>query len=494
MRIKEVLQRQKQSVKTAIKCGEESFTYKQWNEKAENLCKKIVAQASMDSKNVAIFLPNSISYAVAYFAAAFADKVVVPIGVKAKGPEIRSTLQYCEIDLILTDTNMFCNLKDVLEEYPYQICVLLVDDERPRYLNWECKKIEKTFAIGFDGTENDVFLMLHTSGTTSNPKRVMLTHHNLLSNIESNVQSLQLTAQDVTLITLPMHFGYCNTAQFLTHVYLGATIVILEGIFYPKSFFDTVQRESVTNFTCVPTALLLLLQYRFSSRYDVSSLRYICFGGSSIPAGQLEQLIHMFPTVGFVQTYGQTEASPRITALLPKDCLRKLGSVGKPIPHVCVTILLEDGTQAPPYQIGEIVVQGPNVMKGYYKRDDITGQTIVNGWLHTGDLGYVDSEGYYFLTGRKKNMIISGGINIYPEEIEEILLQHPDIEEAYVFSEADAVLNEVPAAKIKVSKYGIDINALRDYCSQRLASYKIPTKFDIVAELPKTYNGKLKRY
>ena len=494
MRIKELLQRQEQSTEIAIKSDKESLTYKQWNERAADLSKRIAEQTSPKSRNIAIFLPNSISYAVAYFAAAFADKVVVPIGVKAKGPEIVSTLQYCEIDLILTDTTGFDSLKEILEGYPYRICVLLVDDENPRCFHPECGNVEKTDAIGFEGTADDVFLMLHTSGTTSNPKRVMLTHQNLLSNIESNIQSLQLTAQDVTLITLPMHFGYCNTAQFLTHVYLGATIVILGGIFFPKSFLETVQQEAVTNFTCVPAALLLLLQYRFASQYDVSSLRYICFGGSSIPVGQLEQLIHMFPTVGFVQTYGQTEASPRITALLPCDCLKKLGSVGKPIPQVRVRIEREDGTQAKPNQIGEIVVQGPNVMKGYYKREDITKQTIVNGWLHTGDLGYIDLDGYYYLTGRKKNMIISGGINLYPEEIEEILLQHPDIEEACVFAEPDAILNEVPAAKIKVSDRGIDIHALHEYCSQRLASYKVPTQFYIVEELPKTYNGKLKRY
>ena len=320
----------------------------------------------------------------------------------------------------------------------------------------------------------------------------MLTHRNLISNIESNIQSLKLTEEDKCLIAMPMYFGYCNTAQFLTHLYLGASIVILDGMFFPKTFFFTVQNEQITNFTGVPSMLLTLLKYRYTSKYDISSLRYICFGGGKMPEEQLKKLIQLFSSVGFVQTYGQTEASPRITALLPKDALRKIGSVGTPIPNVRVKVVDEMGNCLPANTIGEVVVQGKNVMKGYFKQEKITKDTIVDGWLHTGDLGYLDKEGYLYLTGRKKNIIISGGINIYPEEIEEVLMRHPNVCDVCVFAEKHSMLGEVPVAQIVLYDNNADLD-LRTFCIKRLAMYKVPVKFELVENLEKTYNGKIKR-
>lgn len=289
-----------------------------------------------------------------------------------------------------------------------------------------------------------------------------------------------------------MYFGYCNTAQFLTQVYLGSSIYIYDGLFMPNVFFKIVQEEKITNFTAVPSILLMILNYRYHDKYDISSLKYIFFGGSSIPKQKLSLIMDKFSTIGFVQTYGQTEASPRITALLPCDAYRKLGSVGKPIKNVNVSIRDDAGNEVAQGQVGEVAVKGPNVMKGYYKREDITEQTIIDGWLYTGDLGFLDNEGYLYLTGRKKNMIISGGINIYPEEIEEILLLHQNVLEVCVLSESHPLLGEVPIAKIVLrdKQYVPDF---KKYCEDKLAAYKIPTKFYFVDELEKTYNGKIKR-
>ena len=303
---------------------------------------------------------------------------------------------------------------------------------------------------------------------------------------------LAFTNNDKTLISIPMYFGYCNTAQFLTQVYLGSSIYIYDGLFMPNVFFKIVQEEKITNFTAVPSILLMILNYRYHDKYDISSLKYIFFGGSSIPKQKLSLIMDKFSTIGFVQTYGQTEASPRITALLPCDAYRKLGSVGKPIKNVNVSIRDDAGNEVAQGQVGEVAVKGPNVMKGYYKREDITEQTIIDGWLYTGDLGFLDNEGYLYLTGRKKNMIISGGINIYPEEIEEILLLHQNVLEVCVLSESHPLLGEVPIAKIVLrdKQYVPDF---KKYCEDKLAAYKIPTKFYFVDELEKTYNGKIKR-
>ena len=334
--------------------------------------------------------------------------------------------------------------------------------------------------------------MLHTSGTTSEPKRIMLTHKNLISNIESNIQSLKLNEDDKTLISMPMIFGYCNTAQFLTHVYLGASIVILNNMFFPKLFFQTVQDECITNFTGVPSMLLMLLEYRYTDKYDINSLKYICFCLGKMPVDKLEILIRKFSSIVFVQTYGQTEASPRITALMPEDSLRKIGSVGLPIPNVNLKIVNDKGESLPSGIIGEIIIHGDNIMKGYYKQDAITNDTIIDGWLYIGKLGYLDNEGYLYLTGRKRNIIISGGINIYPVEIEDVLIGLAYVSDVCVISKEHYFLGEIPIAKI-VLKDNCIIDDFRAYCAKKLSEYKIPKRFDFVTHLDKTYNGKIKR-
>lgn len=492
MFLSKLLERQKNNTEVAIKQGECKITYKEWYNYSRQLSNVLNDNIEENSMIIAIFLPNSINYTIAYFSILFSDKIIVPIDPKSKGLEITSTLEYCEIDVIITGLQYRNYLKECLSDYAYRIKLLFVEDQSIENIHCEKSFIIKSDAIKNVGIEDDVAIMLHTSGTTNNPKRVMLTHKNLISNVESNIASLNLFSKDKVLIALPMFFGYCNTAQFLTHVYLGASIVILDTMFFPKQFFNTVENERITNFTGVPSMLLMLLEYRYANKYDYSSLKYICFGGGKMPIDKLHLLIDKYPTVGFVQTYGQTECSPRVTALLPQYALSKIGSVGTPIPNVQVKIVDNNDQILPVGETGEIVVKGENTMKGYYKQLTITQETIRNEWVHTGDLGYLDSDGFLYLNGRIKNIIISGGLNIYPEEIEQILFQHPQVEDVRVLGENYESMGEVPIAKV-ILKSSIEISSLRQYCSERLADYKVPVRFDIVDELPKTYNGKIKR-
>lgn len=168
--------------------------------------------------------------------------------------------------------------------------------------NYKEDLIKKSDTLSPNLSDDDVAIMLHTSGTTSNPKRVMLTHSNLINNIESNISSLNLTKNDHVLISMPMYFGYCNTAQFLTHIYLGASIIILDTMFLPKQFFQTVEQEKITNFTGVPSMLLMMLDYRYAYKYDYTSLKYVCFGGGKMPENKLKLLIEKYQSIGFVQT------------------------------------------------------------------------------------------------------------------------------------------------------------------------------------------------
>ncbi len=483
----------KDSEKIAMIQGERSITYKEWYKQSIDLS-QIMINACIDkrSSNIGVFLPNSIKYGIVYFSILFSKKVIVPIGVKEKKTGIQSVCEYCELDYVITDSSNLSILEKIFSDYKHKINLINIDTGIILEINKEKDSVPKSDLKLVDGSENSVAIMLHTSGTTSNPKRVMLTHQNLMANVQSNIKSLQLREQDITLITLPMHFGYCNTAQFLTHVFLGASIVIMDNIFMAKQFFWIIQKYKVTNFTAVPTLLLTLLQYNFSSNYDISSLRYICFGGGKINVDTIEQLLKKFPTVGFVQTYGQTECSPRVTALLPEFALSKIGSVGTPIPNVEVKIIDEEENELEVRKIGQIVVRGQNVMRGYYKKEELTEETIKNGWINTGDLGYFDEDRFLYICGRIKNMIISGGINIYPEEVEELIITYPGVKDVLVYGKDDPMLGEIPIAKI-VTTREIDIKDVKKYCFEHLASYKVPVEILLCEKLEKTYNGKLAR-
>lgn len=492
--ISDLISRQKNNDKIAIKCGNEAISYSDLYEKSKSLSYTILCQNRKKNDNVAIFLPNSIDYAIAYFAVAISNNVIVPIGVQSKATEIISTIAYCEIDLIVTSNAYRELLRESVKDCNYSVSVLFVEDNSIEKFNINRENIKKSEYVACNNDSDMTAIMLHTSGTTSNPKRVMLTHNNLICNVESNISSLNLSKNDITLISMPMYFGYCNTAQFLTHIYLGASIIILDGVFWPKRFFEIVQEERITNFTGVPSMLFMLLDYRYSNNYDISCLRYICFGGGNMPIEKLKALIAKFCTVGFVQTYGQTEAGPRLTALLPDDSVKKIGSVGKAIPNVDIKIFSNCDKELDSNVIGEIVAKGSNIMKGYYKQPEITKSVLKSGWLHTGDLGYFDDDGYLYLTGRKKNMMISGGINIYPEEIEEILMGHSAVLECCVIAEHHSLLGEIPIAKIVLKENNYREDDFKKFLQSHLSDYKIPKRFDFVDELPKTYNGKIRRY
>ncbi|MBA4492984.1 class I adenylate-forming enzyme family protein [Paenactinomyces guangxiensis] len=495
MLVRDILGKWRSSGRTAIiyKGGKISYRdlYEQCNYYHTLLQRTVTSDEART--NIGIFLPNSLDYAIAYFAVSLLGRIIVPIHVHAKLREMISTIDYCDVEWVITNCGHKSKLTGPLTGTG-RLKIFDMDEYRkePPY-----DRERETDEIGqaVPGQEENVAILLHTSGTTSYPKRVMLTHKNLLTNIRSNIHSLKLTEDDRTLISLPMSFGYCHTAQFLTHLYLGASIVIMDGIFTPHKFCQQVQEDKVTNFTAVPSFILSLLSYQNLSQYDLSSLRILCFGGGRMPAEKLQQLQKKLPHIGFVQTYGQTEASPRITCLLPGDSRSKAGSVGKPIPGVQVRIINTSGTDAAVGEVGEIIVKGDNVMKGYYKRPAETASVIRNGWLYTGDLARYDEEKYIYLVGRKKNIIISGGLNIYPEEIEELLLSHPAVKEVCVKGEENSLLGEVPVAYI-VPKEGSPIreDQLKRFCIDQLDIHKVPRRVQLVKSLPKTHSGKVQRY
>lgn len=486
MKVKDLLIRQKENCKVAITYRNEKITYKDWYKKASFLSKIILAKQA--NRNIGLFFQNSIDYAIGYFSIALADKVLIPLENTIKSDSLQGIINYCEISLILTNNENVNVLKELLMDSQQKVIIININ-------TFESFQIGANDYItqGIDD-EEDVFIMLHTSGTTSDPKKVMLTNKNLITNIESNIKSLNLGQDDISLIILPMFFGYCNSSQFLSHLYVGASLVIYDSSFLPKKFLKMIEENKCTNTTCVPSMLFLIIKYCESNKFNLKSLRYLCFGGGKMPVDMLEKIISFFNTTGIIQTYGQTEAGPRVSCLMPNDAKRKIGSVGKAIPNVEIKIVDKKDIPVKRGEIGQIIVKGENVMKGYYKKPEITKETLKNGWLHTGDLGREDDEGYLYIVGRIKNVIISGGLNIYPEEIEEVLINYPPIKEVVVLPESHEILSEIPIAKVVLKEEEVVTpEEIIKYCMKKLPANKVPSKVLICDNLPKTYTGKIKR-
>lgn len=489
MLIREFLQQKKAWSKTAIICENKKMSYKEWHLKSYKLS-KIIAD-SLEGKTIGMILPNGIAYAVAYFGCLYADKIIVPFYPESTTREIGFTIEHCKISAIITSKKYEYLINQLIEnaDVPLQIIYLDAYGEIIECIlrdEFMCKNDI------FESLE-DVVILLHTSGTTSKSKRVMLTNRGLVSNVKAHCQATELNENDVCLIQLPMMFGYCNTTQFLSHTYMGACMVINPSTFFAADFFRLIERWKITNFTSVPTILNILLETDVKE-FDISSLKKICFGGSPISKERLEKIVKKYSGIAFLQTYGLTEAGPRITSVSVSNYKENLGSVGKAIPGVEIKIIGEQGQTLSIGEIGEICVKSEGVMKGYFDDQEATQKVICNGWLCTGDLGYLKDDGNLYLVGRKKNLIISRGMNICPEEIESVILENENVVATKVFGVEDSILGEKIVAEVILSEESDkNINEIIKKCECRLSKYKVPHHFKIVDYIERTYNGKTKR-
>lgn len=337
-------------------------------------------------------------------------------------------------------------------------------------------------------------ILLPTSGTTGKSKIVMLSHRNVLTNALAHGEKVGYTDQDSFLVTMPVHFSSTIVTQLISCMLHGTRIILISLPLLPRTAFRLFQNKAVTAFSAVPTQLMHFVSdfHQTTNWSAFDSIEFIVISGAAIPAKLVDHLQTVFPKADIIQTYGLTEASPRVSMMERGD--RSL-SCGSPVSGVSIRLVDEEENEVKgAAATGEIWVKGPNVMLGYYKNPELTNVTIVDGWLKTGDLGYWNELGCLILTGRKKNIIISGGINIYPEEIEEFLYGLKEVEEVMVVGVHDDLLGEVPIAFLKVFETClVDIDALTQHCNLHLSSYKVPRQWRIIDDIPKTKTGKLDR-
>jgi long-chain acyl-CoA synthetase len=329
-------------------------------------------------------------------------------------------------------------------------------------------------------------LYLYTSGTTGRPKGVVLSHDNLIGNVESCQRAGEFDDRDAFLCLLPFFHTYAITGTFLLPLLTGSKMVLVDR-FQPLKVLGLIQEHKISVFLAIPSMYRVLAAT--DGNFDLSSVRFPISGGEPMAVAIAEAFEKRF-NVPIYEGYGQTEAAPVVT--LNRPGAHKPGTIGPPLPGVEVAIWDDQNRVLQPGEVGEIMVRGRNVMQGYHHLPEETEKTITNGWLHTGDLGKLDNDGFVMITGRKKDLIISAGENIYPREIEEALSQHPKVKEVAVIGVKDEVRGEVPKAFVIVREgMNLDEKELRHFCRESLANYKVPKYFELVADLPRSPTGKI---
>lgn len=489
--VRELLTRLKNSDKIGIICEDVLLSYRKWNLYSEKLSVEIINNEN--SKIIGLFLPNGIAYAVSYFACLFSKKVVAPFYIDGATNELLYTIKQCAISTIITTEKYFSCIEEIALKHNLFMNIIIVNNYG------EVEKIVKLnnpilpTKHSNEKELKDVVVLLHTSGTTSRPKRVMLTNSGLINNIKAHCASLDLDDKEISLVQLPMMFGYCHTAQFLAHIFLNACIVINPKPFFVTDFYKLVEKWHITNFTAVPSMLIALLRSK-NIPYDISSLKIVCFGGAPFSKTKLLELVDKFPSIAFIQTYGMTEAGPRVTTVPRDRATDKIGSVGQAIPGVLIRIVDTFGDTLPTGMIGEVIVKSKGVMKGYYKGENETKKLLYDGWLHTGDLGYLSDSGFLYLVGRIKNIIISGGKNINPEEVERVISSCSGVVDVKVYGVQDELYGEIVCADIVLEINDVEtVQHIKSVCLENLSRYKIPKRFNVVDSISKTYNGKTRR-
>jgi len=461
------------------------WTYGQMQQEIEDTSARLAALGVAKGARVAFLGHNQPMFLFAMFASARLGAIFTPLNFRLTGPELAFMLEDSGSQVLIVDEAHRAVIAPQVEGLGALKAVLAA--ERPE--QW----IEGAPppAAPVAAREDDVALIMYTSGTTGRPKGAMLTHGNFWWNNVSGMHAMDVLADDVTLVAAPVfHIGGLNVTT-LTALQKGAQ-VLLHRTFDPARALDDIAAHRVTTMFGVPAMFLFMAQQPGFAERDLSSLRLLVVGGAPCPLPLLK--IYLARGVSMQQGYGLTETAPMVSFLSPEHALRKVGSSGRTPIFVEVKIVGLDGQPvAAPGAQGEILVRGPNVFKGYWGQPEATAKAIdAQGWFHTGDAGFLDEEGFLTISDRIKDMIITGGENVYPAEIESELMRHPAIAEVGVIGEPDARWGERVVAVVSL-KPGATLNLeeLRAFATERLAPYKLPKRLEFVAALPRNATGKI---
>jgi len=473
--------------RVALKLDDVQLTYRDLDRASARLAGWLRDRGLRPGDRVGIMLPNVPDFAVAYYGALRAGAAVVPMNVLLKQREVAYSLGDSEAALILA-WNAFAEAAEAGAAEAGTRCVLLA----PGDLDALTAGIDP-LAEPVDRAPTDTAVILYTSGTTGRPKGAELTHANLTRNVDVARRLFGLDADSVVLGALPLFHAFGQTCGLNAGVASGATLTLLPR-FEPGRALEVMVRDGVTVMEGVPTMYAALLHHPERERFDLSTLRLCVSGGAALPAEVLRGFEAAFGCA-VVEGYGLSETSP-LASFNRTDRERKPGSIGTAVEGVEMRVVDGDGSEVPAGEVGEIVIRGHNVMKGYWRRPEATAEAIDgDGWFRTGDLARRDEDGDFFIVDRRKDMIIRGGYNVYPREVEEVLYQHPAVRECAVVGVPHAELGEeVGAAVVRKPGAQADAEELREFVRAQIAAYKYPRHVWFVDELPKTATGKIKKF
>jgi long-chain acyl-CoA synthetase len=441
---------------------------------------------------VVVMLPNCPEVTESYGAVLRCGGVIVPIIFLLGDREVAHILADSEAKVVITAADMLWKVEAQLGVLPTLQHVLLVDgggDGRTRSLAAE-KAGEPDAFPTVDRRPDDLAVILYTSGTTGVPKGVALSHDNLESNARAAASLNELGREAWAVAVLPLSHSYGLTVMNAGHI-LGSRAALLRW-FHPEAVLQTIQEFRAVTMSAVPTMLIYLLNYPEADRFDTRSMRVWGSGAAPLPVEIVEPFERKFGG-RILEGYGLTEASPVVSAHRLSGP-RRIGSVGRAIPGVEISIQDDMDGPLPAGELGEVCVRGRNVMVGYYRNPEETARTVRAGWLHTGDMGRLDDEGFLFIVERKKDLIIRGGFNIYPREVEEVLYAHPKVAEAAVVGMKDPLMGEdVLAFVVLRSGERASEEEIGAFCEGRLARFKCPKRIRFVESLPKSPIGKILR-
>ncbi|MFJ8258331.1 long-chain-fatty-acid--CoA ligase [Peribacillus asahii] len=472
--------------------GDKSVTYQELNQKVDRLAAGLYVQGIRKGDGVALILGNSPEFLIAYYGILRLGAFVVPINPLYTQGEINYLLDNSQAKAVITHVSVEPKLSEVKKQLENLKLVVYTEAENQES-TWE-HLMETGTSINVYGSpyidDEDLAVILYTSGTTGKPKGAMLTHRNLVSNADSISKLLELDVKDRVVAVLPMFHVFCMTICLNAPIACGATVLI-QPKFSPHDVVSAIREKKATVFAGVPTMYSFIYQLPEAIAEDCQSIRMCISGGASIPTELLHKFENKF-NVSILEGYGLSETAP-LVAINPLKGTRKPGSIGLNIPAVQSKVVDEFGKELPRGEVGELVVQGPNVMRGYLNMPEATAAALIDGWLYTGDLARMDEEGYIYIVDRKKDIIIVGGYNVYPREVEEVLYQHPSIVEASVVGVPNEGYGESVKAYVVVKDKQLTIDDILHFCQDKLVKYKLPRQVEFLKELPKNSTGKILR-
>ncbi len=467
----------------ALRLDDSVLTYSELLDGARRMATLLRSKGVQPGDRVGLQLPNVPAYPVAFFAALIAGAIVVPMNPLLKGREVRFYVSDSGAKLVVAGEQMADAANEAAESEGIE--AIIVGALGPVELPDEPSEL-------VERDDEDTAVVLYTSGTTGQPKGAELTHRNLITNTRTTAETLiEIGPDDVIMGCLPLFHVFGLTCGLNASVLAGSCLTLIPRFDGGKAL-EVIGRDKVTVFEGVPTMYAAMLHHEARDKADLSTLRVCISGGSAMPVEVMKSFEAEFDCM-ILEGYGLSETAP-VASFNHPDSERRPGTIGIPVRGMELRLVDDGGDEVADGEVGEIAIRGEGVMKGYWQREEATAEAIPDGWFRSGDLATRDEDGYYTIVDRKKELIIRGGYNVYPREVEEALYEHPAVAEAAVVGmEHDELGEEVGAAVALKPGKSVEVDELREHVKERVAAYKYPRKIWIVDQLPKGPTGKILR-